>query len=144
MFLITVLGVPYMASALAGDSVSFGLAQAFEATWLTGTIANGVKMGLQTAKHMATLNAGRARVAKATEAQRAAQQTPSGPQPNYPPPGYGPSSSGPGLPPPPNRGSGGGGAQLGYEPGRPGQRTKDIAIDISGLQNGNDNGNKSA
>ena len=144
MFLITVLGVPYMASALAGDSVSFGLAQAFEATWLTGTIANGVKMGLQTAKHMATLNAGRARVAKATEAQRAAQQMPSGPQPNYPPPGYGPSSSGPGLPPPPNRGSGGGGAQLGYEPGRPGQRTKDIAIDISGLQNGNGNGNKSA
>jgi hypothetical protein len=47
------------------------------------------------------------------------------------------------LPPPPDRGPGGG-AQLGYEPGRPGQRTKDIAIDISGLQNGNGNGNKSA
>jgi type IV secretion system protein TrbL len=93
MFGITVLGVPYLASSLANDSVSFGLAQAFEATWLAGTIARGVQRGLSAAKHVATLNASRARVAKASTARQTVAQMP-GVQPNYPPP-----------PPPPTKGN---------------------------------------
>jgi hypothetical protein len=60
-----------------------------------------------------------------------------------PRPYNGPDSSppSPALPPPPNNGPGGGGAaQLGYAPGRPGQYTKDIAVDITELQNGNGKG----
>jgi hypothetical protein len=61
---------------------------------------------------------------------------------NGQPPGYNyrpPDSSnprGPQLPPPPNNGSGGG-AALEYQPGRPGQYTRDIAVDVTGSQNGN-------
>jgi P-type conjugative transfer protein TrbL len=59
MFLLVVLAVPHTAASLANDSVSFGLAQAFEATWLAGTIARGVQRGLSAAKHATTLNADR-------------------------------------------------------------------------------------
>jgi hypothetical protein len=61
---------------------------------------------------------------------------------NGQPPGYnhrppdGSNPRGPRLPPPPNNGSGGG-ASLEYQPGRPGQHTRDIAVDVTGLQNGN-------
>jgi hypothetical protein len=50
------------------------------------------------------------------------------------PPGYN-YVGGPRLPPPTN-GPGSGGAALEYQPGRPGQHTKDIAVDVTGLQNG--------
>lgn len=82
MFLITVLGVPYMVSSLANDSVTFGLAQAFEAAWLAGTIAQGVKSGLKLAKVMGTRNANSGR----TAASRNISGPMPGPQPNYPPP----------------------------------------------------------
>jgi P-type conjugative transfer protein TrbL len=95
MFLLVVLAVPHTAASLANDSVSFGLAQAFEATWLAATIARGVQRGLSAAKHGATLNAGRARVARASTAHQAAAHMP-GVQPNYPP-----------APPPPTTGNAG-------------------------------------
>ena len=41
---------------------------------------------------------------------------------------------------PPNGGSGGGGAALEYQPGRPGQYTRDIAVDVTEIQNGKGNG----
>ncbi len=57
---------------------------------------------------------------------------------NYRPPnGASPSPSGPALPPPPNNGPGSGGAALEYQPGRPGQYTRDMAVDVTELQNGN-------
>ena len=57
---------------------------------------------------------------------------------NYRPPD-GSKPHGPQLPPPPNNGSGGG-ASLEYQPGKPGQYTRDIAVDVSGIQNGNGKG----
>jgi hypothetical protein len=39
------------------------------------------------------------------------------------------------LPPSPNNGTGG--AALEYQPGRPGNYTRDIALDVTELQNGN-------
>jgi len=64
------------------------------------------------------------------------------------PPGYNyrgpnggsPSPSGPALPPSPNSGPGSGGAALEYQPGRPGNYTRDIAVDVTELQNGNGKG----
>jgi P-type conjugative transfer protein TrbL len=111
MFLLVVLAVPHTAASLANDSVSFGLAQAFEATWLAGTIARGVQRGLGAAKHMATLNASRARVAKASTARQTVAQMP-GVQPNYPPPPPPPTTgnTGPRIDGPPN--GGGPGATL--------------------------------
>jgi hypothetical protein len=41
------------------------------------------------------------------------------------------------LPPSPNNGSGSGGAALEYQPGRPGNYTRDIATDVTELQNSN-------
>ena len=58
---------------------------------------------------------------------------------NYRPPDSS-NPPGPQLPPSPNNGSGGGGAALEYQPGRPGSYTRDIAVDVTGLQNGNDKG----
>jgi P-type conjugative transfer protein TrbL len=108
MFLLVVLAVPHTAASLANDSVSFGLAQAFEATWLAATIARGVQRGLSAAKHATTLNAGRARVAKASAAHQAAAQMP-GVQPNYPPPPPPPTTgnAGPRIGGPPDGGFGG-------------------------------------
>jgi hypothetical protein len=108
MFLLVVLAVPHTAASLANDSVSFGLAQAFEATWLAATIARGVQRGLSAAKHGATLNAGRARVAKASAAHQAAAHMP-GVQPNYPPPPPPPTTgnAGPRIGGPPDGGFGG-------------------------------------
>jgi P-type conjugative transfer protein TrbL len=108
MFLLVVLAVPHTAASLANDSVSFGLAQAFEATWLAGTIARGVQRGLSAAKHATTLNAGRARVAKASAVHEAAAQMP-GVQPNYPPPPPSPTTgnTGPRISGPPDGGLGG-------------------------------------
>jgi len=60
---------------------------------------------------------------------------------NGQPPGYnnrgpnGASPKGPALPPSPNGGSGNGGAALEYQAGRPGNYTRDIAVDITELQN---------
>jgi hypothetical protein len=64
------------------------------------------------------------------------------------PPGYNyrgpngaqPSPNGPALPPPPNNGSGSGGTALEYQPGRPGNYTRHIAVDVTELQNGNGQG----
>jgi hypothetical protein len=58
---------------------------------------------------------------------------------NYRPPD-GSNSGGPQLPPPSNNGSGGSGASLEYQPGRPGSYTRDIAVDVTDLQNGNGKG----
>jgi hypothetical protein len=55
---------------------------------------------------------------------------------NYRPPDSS-NPRGPQLPPPPNNGSGGGGASLEYQPGKPGHYTRDIAVDVTRLQNGN-------
>jgi P-type conjugative transfer protein TrbL len=107
MFLLVVLAVPYTAASLANDSVSFGLGQAFEATWLAGTIARGVQRGLSAARHMATLNASRARVAKASTARQTVAQMP-GVQPNYPPPPPKARNTGPQIDGPTNGGGSGG------------------------------------
>jgi hypothetical protein len=65
---------------------------------------------------------------------------------HLPAPGYnyrspdGSNPGGPQLPSPPNNGWGGGGAALEYHPGRPGNYTRDIAVDVTELQNGNGKG----
>jgi hypothetical protein len=58
------------------------------------------------------------------------------------PPGYNylgpmpPAPKGPVLPPSPNNGSGSGGVALEYQPEQPGNNTRDIAVDVTELQNG--------
>ena len=146
MFLITVLGVPYMASSLAGDSVSLGLAQAFEATWLAGTIASGVQMGLRAAKFVATINPNRARATRASAAREAVQQTDPGPTPNYPPPSSSPPNGGPNLPsgPPLTGPSTSGSASLPPPSGSSGKHKTHVTLDASQFRvvgEGNGNGN---
>jgi hypothetical protein len=58
---------------------------------------------------------------------------------NYRPPDS-PNPQGPQLPSPPDNGSGSGGASLEYHPGKPGQYTRDIAVDVTGIQRGNGKG----
>jgi P-type conjugative transfer protein TrbL len=146
MLLITVLGVPYMASSLAGDSVSFGLAQAFEATWLAGTIASGVQMGLRAAKYVATINPSRARTTRASAAREAVQQTDPGPTPNYPPPSSSAANGGPNHPsgPPLTGPSGAGSASLPPPSGSSGKHKTHVTLDASQFRvvgEGNGNGN---
>jgi type IV secretion system protein TrbL len=168
VFATVTVAVPSMAAELVGGTVGLALAHAFEAAYTAQTIArivNPITAGLKKVSDgIASIGNGKGngangeqaatqsilaqhqRQASAEAAANAATKVlnPFDGQPpgyNYRPPngGASPSPSGPGLPPP-NNGPAGGSAKLGYQPGRPGQYTKDIAIDVSDLQNGNGKG----
>lgn len=165
VFATVTVAVPSMAAELVGGTVGLALAHAFEAAYTAQTIARivtPITAGLKkVSEGVAGLANGKGNSANSeqsavqsilrdhqrrtsAEAAASAATTVLNPFTGKPRPysgGASPSPSGPGLPPPPNNGPGGGGAaQLGYEPGRPGQHTKDIAVDVTELQNRNGKG----
>jgi type IV secretion system protein TrbL len=168
VFATVTVAVPSMASELVGGTVGLALGHAFEAAYTARTIArivNPITSGLKkVSEGIAGLGSGKGtgagseqsaiqsvlaqhqRQSSAETAANAATKVlnPFDGQPpgyNYRGPnGASPSPSGPALPPSPNGGSGSGGAALEYQPGRPGQHTKDIAVDVTGIQNGNGKG----
>jgi type IV secretion system protein TrbL len=166
VFAIMTIGIPHTVSSLVGGSIGLAIAHAFEAAYIAQTIVRPITSGLGGIKKgmegLAALVSGKTGAAQSgdaamqsilrqnqrqTGAEAAANATTKALNPfDGQPPGYNyrpPGSSNPGapqLPPPPNNDSGGGGAALGYQPGRPGQYTRDIAVDVTELQNGNGKG----
>jgi hypothetical protein len=144
---------------LVGGSIGLALAHAFEAAYIARTIINPITGGLkkisdgvasfaksngaESRSEQAAIQTILARHQRHTSADQAANAATKVLNPfDGQPPGYnyhGPSSSspspsGPPLPPSPNNGTGG--AALEYQPGRPGNYTRDIALDVTELQNG--------
>jgi type IV secretion system protein TrbL len=168
VFATITVAVPSMAADLVGGTVGLAIDHAFEAAYTAQTIArivNPITSGLKkVSEGIAGQGSGKGtgagseqsaiqrvlaqhqRQSSAETAANAATKVlnPFDGQPpgyNYRGPnGAGSSPTGPALPPSPNGGSGSGGAALEYQPGKPGQHTKDIAIDVTGLQNGNGKG----
>jgi type IV secretion system protein TrbL len=162
VFAIMTIGIPHTVSSLVGGSIGLALAHAFEAAYIAQTIVRPITTGLKKihdgisglAKASSSTGGG-ANVQAAMQdilgqhqRQRSAEAGSNAATKvlnpfNGQPPGYNyrpPAASNPGapqLPPPPNNGSGGGGAALEYQPGRPGQYTRDMAVDVTELQNGN-------
>jgi type IV secretion system protein TrbL len=162
VFAIMTIGIPHTVASLVGGSIGLALAHAFEAAYIARTITNPItsaitngykkvadkmtnggngKEGSSAEQAMQSILSQHQRQTSADNAASAATKVlnPFDGRPpgyNYRPPGSsGPQS--PQLPPSPNNGSGGGGAALEYQPGRPGNYTRDIAVDVTGIQNGN-------
>jgi P-type conjugative transfer protein TrbL len=158
VFAIVANGIPHMVADLVGGSIGLGLAHAFEAAYIARTIVHPItsalKKGFEGMAYLTkskessggaqsavqTILAQHQRQTNADQAANAATKVlnPFDGQPpgyNYRPPNG--ASSSPALPPPPNNGPGSGGAALEYQPGRPGQYTRDMAVDVTELQNGN-------
>jgi len=169
VFAFMTVGIPHTVASLVGGSIGLALAHAFEAAYIAQTIVRPTTSGLGAIKKgvegLAGSMSGKASTAQSEQAaiqtilaqhqrQTSADQAENtatkvlnpfdGQPPGYNyrgPNGGSPSPSGPALPPPPNNGSGSGGAALEYQPGRPGNYTRDIAVDVTELQNGNGKGN---
>jgi P-type conjugative transfer protein TrbL len=167
VFATVAVAVPSMAADLVGGTVGLALAHAFEAAYTAQTIArivNPITAGLKKVSDGVANLGGRGNGASGEQTamqsilaqhqrQTSADQTANaatkvlnpfdGQPPGYNyrgPDGASPSPNGPALPPSPNNGSGSGGAALEYQPGRPGNYTRDIAVDVTELQNGNGKG----
>jgi type IV secretion system protein TrbL len=168
VFAVVTVAVPSMAAELVGGTVGLALAHAFEAAYTAQTIAkivNPITAGLKkVSEGVANLGSGKgnngtgeqaaihtvlAQHQRQTSADRAASAATKvlnpfdGEPPGYNyrgPKGASPSPNGPALPPSPNSGPGRGGAALEYQPGRPGNFTRDIAMDVTELQNGSGKG----
>jgi len=159
VFAILCIGIPHTVASLVGGSIGLALAHAFEAAYITRTITSpitnavtgglkklgdkvtnsgGGKEGGSGEQTMQTILAQHQRQSSADAGASAATKVLN--PFNGQPPGYNyrpPDSSnprGPQLPPSPTNGSGG--AALEYHPGRPGNYTRDIAVDVTGIQNG--------
>jgi P-type conjugative transfer protein TrbL len=154
-FACVVVFVPEYASELVGGSISLGLARAIEATMIARTVSRPITSAIGGLARTLGGDAGgnenrtgggdspAVQAAMASRATKAAnnQTASAGTAPLSPfngqPPGYNyRPPSGPQLPPP-HDGSGGSGAALEYQPGRPGNYTRDMAVDVTDLQNGN-------
>jgi len=168
VFATVTVAVPSMAAELVGGTVGLALAHAFEAAYTAQTIArivNPITAGLKKVSDgVANLGGSRgnresgeqsaiqtilAQHQRQTSAEQSANAATKVLNPfDGQPPGYNyrgpnggaPSPNGPALPPSPNNGPASGGAALEYQPGRPGNYTRDIAIDVTELQNGNGKG----
>src|SRR5712692_1752908 len=167
VFATVTVAVPSMAADLVGGTVGLALAHAFEAAYTAQTIArivNPITGAIKKVSDVASLGSGNGNAAsgeqaaihtilaqhqRQTSADKAASAATTVLNPfDGQPPGYNyrgpnggsPSPSGPALPPSPNSGPGSGGAALEYQPGRPGNYTRDIAVDVTELQNGNGKG----
>jgi type IV secretion system protein TrbL len=162
VFAILCVGIPHTVASLVGGSIGLALAHAFEAAYIARTIISPISSGLKKISDgvanlakskggdshggqaaMQTILAQHQRQTSADGSASAATKVLNpfdGKPPGYNyrgPNGASPSPSGPALPPPPNNGLGSGGAALAYQPGRPGQYTRDLAVDVTELQNGN-------
>lgn len=164
VFAAVTVAVPSMAADLVGGTVGLALAHAFEAAYTAQTIA---KIVTPVTASLKKVHEGISALARSggnpasgeqsaiqsilaqhqrrsgADAAASAATTVLNPFTGKPRPynGPDPSAAGPSLPPPPTNGPGGGAAQLGYAPGRPGQHTKDIAVDVTDLQTRNGSGN---
>jgi hypothetical protein len=163
VFTAMTIGIPDTVSSLVGGSIGLALAHAFEAANIARTITNPItsaissgykklsdnirsgesgKEGGSVEQAMQTILAQHQRQTSTDNAANAATKVLNpfdGRPPGYncrPPNGSNP--QGPRLPPSPKSGSGGG-AALEDHPGRPGNYTRDIAVDVTGLQNGKGN-----
>jgi type IV secretion system protein TrbL len=164
VFATVTVAVPSMAADLVGGTVGLALAHAFEAAYTAQTIArivNPITAGLKkVSEGVASLANGKRDLGESepeamrsilgghqrgnsNEAAANAATTVLNPFTGKPLEYNGgrpnPSAAGPALPPP-NDGPRGGVPQPNYDPSRPGQYTKDIAIDVSDLQNGHGGG----
>lgn len=160
VFAILSIGIPHSVASLVGGSIGLALAHAFEAAYIARTVITPITSGLKKISDgvanlakgsgrdgsgeqaaMQTILAQHQRRASADAAASAAT-TVLNPFTGKPRPynGPDPSPAGPSLPPPKNGPGGGGGAQIGYAPGRPGQYTRNIAVDVTELQTRNGNG----
>src|SRR6266851_1473407 len=163
VFAAVTVAVPSMAADLVGGTVGLALAHAFEAAYTAQTIArivNPITGAIKkVSEGVATLGSGRGNAAGGEQATiqtilaQHQRQTSADKSANVAtkvlnpfdgqPPGYNyrgpnggsPSPTGPALPPSPNSDPGSGGAALEYQPGRPGNYTRDIAVDVTELQN---------
>ncbi len=168
VFAIMTIGIPHTVSSLVGGSIGLALAHAFEAAYIAQTIVRpitnglgGIKKGMEGFTAMMSSKPGPAQhedtamqsILRQHQRQNSAEAAASaatkvlnpfdGQPPGYnyrPPNGPAPSPNGPALPPSPNSGLGSGGAALEYQPGRPGNFTRDIAMGVTELQNGNGKG----
>jgi type IV secretion system protein TrbL len=165
VFAIMTIGIPHTVSSLVGGSIGLALAHAFEAAYIARTIVSPITSGLKKihdgisgfTKGNSGTGAGDAVQSATQDILRQHQREKSADASasaatkvlnpfNGQPPGYnyrppdGSNPRGPQLPPPPGDGSGSGGASLEYQPGNPGQHTRDIAVDVTGIQNGNGKG----
>ncbi|MGO9056327.1 MAG: type IV secretion system protein [Candidatus Binataceae bacterium] len=163
LFATVAVAVPSMAADLVGGTVGLALGHAFEAAYTAQTIAKIVNPITSSLKKVyqgiASLRDGKGngpnseqaaiqsilgKHQRQTSAEAAASAAtkvlnPFDGQPpgyNYRPPDGSNPQGGPQLLPPYD-GSGGGGAALEYQPGRPGNYTRDIVLDVTHLQNGN-------
>jgi type IV secretion system protein TrbL len=159
VFAAMTVGIPQTVSSLVGGSIGLALAHAFEAAYIAQTVVRPITSGLKKIHDVISGSAkGNGGNAGAGDMQGAMQDIMKQHQRqssadagasaatkvlnpfNGQPPGYNyrpPDSSnprGPQLPPSPTNGSGG--AALEYHPGRPGNYTRDIAVDVTGIQNG--------
>jgi P-type conjugative transfer protein TrbL len=162
VFAAMTIGIPHTVSSLVGGSIGLALTHAFEAAYIAQTIVRPITSGLkkihdgisgrrngnnstgagdgvQTAMQDILRQHQRQSSADASAATKVLNPF------NGQPPGYnhrppnGSNPPGPQLPSPPNNGSGGV-ASLEYQPGKPGQYTRDIAVDVTGIQSGNGKG----
>jgi type IV secretion system protein TrbL len=160
VFATVTVAVPSMAADLVGGTVGLALAHAFEAAYTAQTITkivNPITAGLKKVSNGVTslakssgsdnrdegtvLRDGLARHRPRSGDTASAATTVLNPfhgqQPGYNNRGpNGASPIGPALPPLPNGGPGNGGAALEYQAGRPGDYTRDIAVDVTEFQKG--------
>ncbi len=155
VFAILCIGIPHTVASLVGGSIGLTLAHAFEAAYIARTVLSPITSGLKKISDgvasLAKSNGGDSRGEQAaiqtvlaqhqrqTSTDKGASAATKVLNPfDGQPPGYNyrgtngasPSPNGPSLPPSPNNGSGDG-ASLEYQPGRPGNYTRDIAVDIT-------------
>jgi type IV secretion system protein TrbL len=159
VFAIMTVGIPHTVSSLVGGSIGLALAHAFEAAYIAQTVVRPITSGLNKIHDVISGSAKGSSGGGGSDGMQAAMQgilsqhqrqstgdagATTGTKVLNPfngqPPGYNyrpPDSSNPRspqLPPSPSNGSGG--AALEYHPGRPGNYTRDIAVDVTGIQNG--------
>ena len=158
VFAILSVGIPHTVASLVGGSIGLALAHAFEAAYIARTIVHPISNGLKKlgdritndrdgkdggSGEQAAIQNILAQHQRQSSADASTHSATKVLNPfNGQPPGYnhrppdGSNPRGPQLPSPPNNGSGGG-ASLEYHPGKPGPYTRDIAVDVTGIQNGN-------
>jgi P-type conjugative transfer protein TrbL len=159
VFASIVVAVPIMASELVGGALGLALMHAFEAAYIaskvispvssaakavTGAASSAVSSNNKTANNTDSpgVQAAMASAASKANSSGATQQQPpsaatspfNGQQPGYN------VRNGNAVTASPGAAQNSGPGQLTYQPGKPGQHTKDIAVDVTDIQNRNGNG----
>ena len=148
MMTIVGIGLPWILASMAGNGVHLGLENLASAKYLASggakhlsnaitSLSHRISQMTQNSQQQSTLNQRMAAGAAAAATMNSSGASPGSPGPSGPPGssgGWNGRPAGPPIAPPPNSGSGNGGAALGYYPGRPGAQTRAEAVDITKLQ----------